>query len=96
MNAGTEKRAVRAAPLRAGDLRRRCDALRDACSERAMGKSHALHVAARMLLSVSELIAIAEETDGTDQAAEVRRLSDLYLAERATAERLREQLALWR
>jgi len=58
-----------------------------------MGKSHAMHVAGRMLGSINELLEIAEEIDGTDLAAEKRRLTDLYLLECTATERLREQLA---
>lgn len=58
-----------------------------------MGKSHSLHVASRLLAAAAELIGIAQEVDGTDEAAENRRLSEAYGMERARAERLSEQLA---
>jgi hypothetical protein len=77
--------------LRTADLERRCNALRDAVSARGMGKSHLMHIAARQLAAVAELLGAAQEIDGTDQAAENRRLSDLYLQERAAVERLREE-----
>ena len=79
--------------LRTADLERRCLQLRDACSKRGMGQSHSLHVAARLLAAVAEVIGIAEQVDGTDLATENRRLSENWLAERAAAERLRDELA---
>jgi hypothetical protein len=79
--------------LKTGDLELRCRKLRDACFDRAMGKSGMLHTAGRLLGGVSEIISLAEEIDGSDDAEENRRLSDLYLEERAEAERLRERIS---
>ena len=69
--------------FRTRDLERRAYQLSDACRERAMGKSHALHVASRMLRQVAELIAISEDVDGTDEAERIRKLQDELLRYRA-------------
>ena len=70
-----------------------CDyALQDAVTERGMGKSGLMHTAARMLGTVGEILAHAQEADGGEAAALARWVSDDHQRLKVENERLHERL----
>lgn len=84
-------RAKQVEMLKTADLKRRCYALQDAVTERGMGKSGLMHVAARMLGTVGEILAHAQDVDGGEAAALARWVSDQHHELKIENERLRDR-----